>query len=312
MLKEILERRAAIKKRMKKSYSRELNEEQFALKILANATYGMFANPNARWYSYECAESSTAYGRHYIQKSIEDAEKYGFVALYGDTDSLFVKLPDETPIKKRALMFLKKINSELPGIMELDLQGFYRKGLFVPQKKGDAAKKRYALLDEKGSVTVRGLEAVRRDWCPFAKKLQREVLRLVLLGKEKHAAETVRRAVAKLVKRDVPVEALTVDTQLSRSPEDYKTKNLRSVLGSKMWREGMKAEEGAILSYVIRSGSGPISDRADFSHRVTKQDYDVDYYVHKQVLAAALRILAPLGYTEEDFLAKGLKKFAKK
>ena len=312
MLKEILERRAAIKKRMKKSYSRELNEEQFALKILANATYGMFANPNARWYSYECAESSTAYGRHYIQKSIEDAEKYGFVALYGDTDSLFVKLPDETPIKKRALMFLKKINSELPGIMELDLQGFYRKGLFVPQKKGDAAKKRYALLDEKGSVTVRGLEAVRRDWCPFAKELQREVLRLVLLGKEKHAAETVRRAVAKLVKRDVPVEALTVDTQLSRSPEDYKTKNLRSVLGSKMWREGMKAEEGAILSYVIRSGSGPISDRADFSHRVTKQDYDVDYYVHKQVLAAALRILAPLGYTEEDFLAKGLKKFAKK
>lgn len=302
MLKDILKKRAAIKKRMKESYSRALNEEQFALKILANATYGMFANPNARWYSYECAESSAAYGRHYIQKSIEDAEKSGFVALYGDTDSLFVKLPDEKPIKKSALAFLKKINSELPGMMELNLQGFYRKGLFVPQKKGEAAKKRYALLDEKGSVTVRGLEAVRRDWCGYAKALQKEVLRLVLLGKEKRAAEAVRKNVAKLVQRNVSVEELAIDTQLSRPPEEYKSKNLRSVLGSKMWREGMKAEEGAIFSYVIRSGKGALSDRADFSHRVTKQDYDVDYYVHKQVLAAALRILAPLGYSEEDFL----------
>ncbi|MBI4014567.1 MAG: hypothetical protein HY365_01295 [Candidatus Aenigmarchaeota archaeon] len=309
MLKEILEKRAAIKKKMKESYSRELNDEQFALKILANATYGMFANPNARWYSYECAEASAAYGRHYIQKSISEAEKYGFLPLYGDTDSLFVKLPDEKPVKKSALTFLKKINSELPGMVELNLQGFYKKGLFVPQKKGDAAKKRYALMDERGSVTVRGLEAVRRDWCRFAKELQKEVLRLVLLGKEERAAEAVRKAVAKLAKRDVPVEELTVDTQLSRPPGEYKTKNLRSVLGSKMWREGMKAEEGTIFSYVIRSGKGTISDKADFSHRVTKQDYDVHYYVHKQVLAAALRILAPLGYGEEDFLAKGLEKF---
>ncbi|MBS3054404.1 MAG: hypothetical protein J4431_02625 [Candidatus Aenigmarchaeota archaeon] len=311
MVREILEKRAEIKKKLKAGKSAALQEQQqFGLKILANATYGMFANPNARWYSYECAESSAAYGRHYIQQAITEAGKSGFVALYGDTDSLFVKLPDERNVKTDAKKFLKRMNAKLPGVMELDLQGFYRKGLFIPQKSGNVAKKRYALLDEKGAVTVRGLEAVRRDWCDLAKNLQREVIRLVLEGREKDALETVRNAVNRVATRQIAIDEIAISTQLSRPLEQYKTKNVHSVIARKLKEAGKPAGEGTIFSYVIKKGAGSISDRAELADKVGKDDYDADYYVNNQILPAAFRILQTLGYKQEELLAGGLKKFS--
>ncbi|HLD83903.1 MAG TPA: DNA-directed DNA polymerase [archaeon] len=305
MVKEILEKRARIRKKLKTLKSAELHDQQFGLKILANATYGMFANPNARWYSYECAESSAAYGRHYIQQAIAEAGKCGFVALYGDTDSLFVKLPGERNVKNEAKKFLKRMNAKLPGIMELDLQGFYRKGLFIPQKSGVAAKKRYALLDEKGAVTVRGLEAVRRDWCGLAKNLQREVIRLVLEGNQKDALKAVKDAVTRVATRQITMDEIAISTQLSRSLEQYKTKNVHSIIARKLKEAGKSAEEGTIFSYVIKKGAGSISDRAELSHTVGRDDYDADYYINNQILPAAFRILQTLGYRQEDLLAGG-------
>src|SRR3989338_273413 len=217
MVKEILEKRARIRKKLKTLKSAELHDQQFGLKILANATYGMFANPNARWYSYECAESSAAYGRHYIQQAIAEAVKCGFVALYGDTDSLFVKLPGERNVKNEAKKF------------------------------GVAAKKRYALLDEKGAVTVRGLEAVRRDWCGLAKNLQREVIRLVLEGNQKDALKAVKDAVTRVATRQITMDEIAISTQLSRSLEQYKTKNVHSIIARKLKEAGKSAEEGTIF-----------------------------------------------------------------
>ncbi|MBI4019297.1 MAG: hypothetical protein HY364_03490 [Candidatus Aenigmarchaeota archaeon] len=311
MVESILEERGKIRKKIKNAKNRkELDEQQFSLKILANATYGMFINPKARWYSYECAESSAAYGRHYIKQAIDEAEKYGFLVIYADTDSLFVKLADEKDIKKSAKDFLKKINASLPGIMELDLQGFYIKGMFIPQKlEGYTAKKRYALMDEKGIITLRGLEAVRRDWCDLAKSLQREVIRLVLEGKEKEALEAVRTTVKKVKNRQVDIDEIAISTQLSRSAGQYKTKNIHSVIARKLNEEGKAAAEGTIFSYVIKKGAGSISDRAELAYKTGKDDYDADYYINNQILPAAFRILQTLGYKQQELLANGLKRF---
>ena len=87
-----------------------------------------------RWYSRECGESVTAWGRHFIQDTIEKAEKAGFEVLYGDTDSIFLLRGKKS--KEDALAFMKKINGELPGDMELELEGFYPRGVFVTKKVG--------------------------------------------------------------------------------------------------------------------------------------------------------------------------------
>jgi DNA polymerase elongation subunit (family B) len=90
---------------------------------------------------------------------------------------------------------LKKINQKFPGILELELQGFYERGIFIPRGTYGTAKKRYALLDEKGNLLIRGLETVRRDWCNLAKEVQRKVLEFVLKEKNVEGAKEYARKV---------------------------------------------------------------------------------------------------------------------
>jgi DNA polymerase I len=54
--------------------------------------------------------------------------------VYCDTDSLFMKYPKEATkdeIVKRGKAFLEKINAELPEAMELEYEGFYKRGVFI-------------------------------------------------------------------------------------------------------------------------------------------------------------------------------------
>ena len=60
---------------------------------------------------------------------------------------------------KKAEDFVKKVNEQLPGIIELEFRGLYEAGIFVA-RKGEkvGAKKRYALIDEEGNLEIRGFE----------------------------------------------------------------------------------------------------------------------------------------------------------
>ncbi|MGZ4902846.1 MAG: DNA polymerase domain-containing protein [Halobacteriota archaeon] len=97
ILTNLLERRRLIKEQMaatdKDSYEYTvLDVHQSAIKILTNAFYGYTGWHAAKWYKKECADATTAWGRSIIQGAIERAEKDGLEVIYGDTDSLFVKL----------------------------------------------------------------------------------------------------------------------------------------------------------------------------------------------------------------------------
>lgn len=310
VLEGVLQRRRELKKKMQGAKGREfeqLKAEQNALKLVANSTYGIFGSPSARWYCFECGEAAAAYGRHFIQKVIKDAEKSGLEVLYGDTDSLFVAAGG-----RAAKKFLKKINASLPGIMELELQGIYSRGLFVPQKIGGyAAKKRYALLDSGGNMTVRGLETVRRDWCNIARNLQRDVLRLVLEKKHAQAAAMVRETVEKIRKRQVSIQDITMRTQLGKSLDEYKVMGPHIEVAKRLRSEGHDVHEGMVISYIISKGSGSISQRAVPSDKASVKDYDIEYYSRNQVISVALRVLQAFGYKEDDFIHDGIEKFTK-
>ena len=310
VLQEVLGQRQLLKKQMKKSTGEEyehLNGEQNALKLVANSTYGIFGSPSARWYCFECGEAAAAYGRHFILKAISSAGNSGFKVIYGDTDSLFIQADE-----RKACEFIRKFNKSLPGIMEMDYQGFYKRGIFVPQStKSYAAKKRYALIDNDGVLTVRGLETVRRDWCDLARKLQHDVLQFVLQKREKDAVAIVKRAVESVRKRNVKLEDIMVRTQLGKNLEEYKVTGPHIEVAKRLRQEGRDVKEGMIISYIIASGKGSISQRAVPSDSITVKDYDIEYYIKNQILPVALRVLGVFGYEERDFLSGDLKKFAK-
>ncbi|GAI26580.1 unnamed protein product [marine sediment metagenome] len=168
---DLISRRARIKEIIKEKKDIMLEARSESLKLLANAFYGYLGFFGARWYSIECARSVTAYGRYYINRVIEDAEKNEFKVIYSDTDSVFLNLGKKT--EEDALKFVEKINETLPGIMELEYENFYPCGIFVSAKEGHyGAKKKYALLGKDGNIKITGFETVRRNWSFIAKQAQ--------------------------------------------------------------------------------------------------------------------------------------------
>ena len=63
--------------------------QQQALKTLANSMYGLYGFARFRWYSRECADAVTAWGRDYIKNTMKKAEEFGFKAIYADTDGFY-------------------------------------------------------------------------------------------------------------------------------------------------------------------------------------------------------------------------------
>jgi DNA polymerase I len=97
---QVLTERSRLKKKMNETVDpmekKILNVQQEALKRLANTMYGVYAYSRFRWYSIECAESITSWGRDYIKKTMKKAEKFGFHSIYADTDGFYATYkPDE-------------------------------------------------------------------------------------------------------------------------------------------------------------------------------------------------------------------------
>ncbi|WP_175059460.1 DNA-directed DNA polymerase [Thermococcus sp. 2319x1] len=303
ILGDLIAMRQEIKKKMKATIDpiekKMLDYRQRAVKLLANSYYGYMGYPKARWYSKECAESVTAWGRHYIEMTIKEIEeKFGFKVLYADTDGFYATIPGEKPeiIKKKAREFLNYINSKLPGLLELEYEGFYLRGFFV-------TKKRYAVIDEEGRITTRGLEVVRRDWSEIAKETQAKVLEAILKdGSVEKAVEIVRDVVEKIAKYRVPLEKLVIHEQITRDLKDYKAIGPHVSIAKRLATRGIKVKPGTIISYLVLKGGGRISDRVILltEYDPEKHKYDPDYYIENQVLPAVLRILEAFGYRKED------------
>ncbi|HIK02153.1 TPA: ribonuclease H-like domain-containing protein [archaeon] len=302
VLKNILKERTELKKKMKEleKNSKEyqtLDNRQYSLKILANSAYGYLAFRGSRWYTRKGGSTTTALGRMYTHKIIDTAEDFGLRSIYGDTDSLFV-VSEEGDIEKKVKKFLKKINSELPGVMELEFEGVYKRGIFV-------SKKRYAMIDEKGDTLIKGLEFVRRDWSPIAKKTQKEVIESILEdGNSEKAFEIVRDTIRKIKNREISKEDVVVYTQLTRPLDKYKVTAPHIKVAKDMKNRGEEVVTGTSIGYIITEGGGSISERAKQVDEVDVKKIDRKYYVENQIIPAVSRVMEALGYGKEDLLGK--------
>ncbi len=276
-----------------------------AVKILSNSFYGYLGYARSRWYSRKCAESVTAWGRKHIQETIDAAEKRGFRVLYADTDSVFLIYENKKDVKD----FMKEINRALPEKMELELEGFYPRGVFVSKKAEEkGAKKKYALIGDDGRIKIRGFELVRRDWSAIAKETQRKVLEAILKeGSKEKAVKIVKDAIERLKGGDVPMEELAIITQLNKDPRGgYELISPELSAARKAIKSGRVVERGSIISYVITKKGASISEKAEPVE--TAEDYDADYYINNQVLPAVMKILRELGYDEYSLKVGGKQK----
>ncbi|MCL5976413.1 MAG: DNA-directed DNA polymerase [Candidatus Parvarchaeota archaeon] len=304
VLDEVIRLRFEAKDRLKiDKDNKQLNARVLVLKLIANGFYGYLGYYNSRWYCFDCAGATTSLGRKYVQEVISTASSYKFKVLYADTDSAFLQFGD----KKQAVNdFIVDINSKLPKPMELELQGFYARAIFVSSKGGIGAKKKYAMSDFDGNLTIKGFQSVRRDWAVIAKNLQKEVLKKILLENDKESAlSTVKNTIERIRLGKADLEELVILTRLRKDPSSYQQTN-RHI--SAVEKSGMKFVSGDTIKYIIAKGKSneTVSEKAVLYDIARKNGikYDPDYYIYKQVLPSVLQILEVIGYSEEDVLGK--------
>jgi DNA polymerase, archaea type len=308
LIRNILERRNRVKEMLSKNKKDAvLNARQYSLKVLANSAYGYLGFSGARWYCKECAASITAYGRDYIKKVIKKAEEEKLNVIYGDTDSVFISLGKGKSMPD-AERFLRDVNNELPSLMELELDGFYSKGIFV-MKKGEegGAKKKYALVDNEGEIKVVGFETVRGDWSVIAKEVQKDVLKIILTDDDVEKAVKYVKDVLKNVKeKKIPVEKMIIKKQLLKEVDEYASIGPHVNVAKKLIDRGEIVGAGSEIKYVVQPGKGSIGDRSlPFDEAKT---YDVDYYTNHQIIPVVARIFSAVGYEKEDLLGEHKQK----
>jgi DNA polymerase elongation subunit (family B) len=291
LLKEIVELRKKYKEEFKEKPNPITKARSNAYKLLANAYYGYMGFFGARYYSIESAASTLAFVRKFNKWTIEKVGEQGYNVVFGDTDSVGFTLNNKT--KKQTLDFLEKLNSELPGIMELDLEDFYKRGIWVTKRTGEfGAKKKYALINEQGKIKIRGFETVRRDWCKLARDLQNKVIEKILKeGNEKSALEIVKETIKNLKQRKIKISDILIRTQLKKIISEYKAITPHVIAAQKMQEKGTPLKIGMLIEYFIaetREKKSLVREKVKLPEE--KGEYNIDYYLNNQIIPAVENI----------------------
>ena len=268
-----------------------------AVKILMNSMYGVMGSPGCRFYHSELPTAITGIGQWVLRTTAERLRSWGYQVLYGDTDSVFVKLktderqdPDRAGSRLAARVddyFRETIRRSygVPSRLELEYEKRYLK-LFLPVMRssgGEGAVKRYAGLLSDGSVEIKGMEFVRSDSTALAREFQMELFRRYFAGEELH--DWIRQVVADIRAGRLDGK-LVYRRRLTRRAREYKSPppHVRAVMmldpdGSRDLRE---------VEYVI-TPDGPVP------LELQPREIDYNHYIEKQIRSVADDVLAPSG-----------------
>jgi len=272
-----------------------LDARQKAVKVITNAAYGYAGWVGARWYRKPVAEAASAWGRYTILTAIKMAEDAGLKVVYGDTDSLFVTFDERKT---------RELEKQIEQVLGLDIE----RGKVYTRVFFTEAKKRYAGLLPDESLDIVGLEVIRGDWAEVARTVQEGVLDIILKEKSpEKAVAFVRTVIAELNQRKVPFRDLIIWKTLTRPVEEYKVKTAHVEAAKMLERKGWALTVGDKVGYVILTGAGRLYDRVKPYVFASYAEVDVDYYVSKQVVPAAVRVLEFFGVTEEKLLKPAKK-----
>jgi len=303
LLNEIFEMRKKHKVDFKKNPNQITKARSNAFKVLSASVHGYIGFFGARYYSIESSASILAFVRKFNKGIIEKIKQQGYQVIFGDTDSVGFLMNGKS--EKEIKSLLKKLNSELPGIMHLELEDFYKRGLWVTTRAGiTGAKKKYALLDKKNKLKIRGFETVRRDWCKLSRDLQNKIIKQILKdGNEKKALRYLKDVVKKLKERRVERDDLIIKTQLKKHLSEYVAQGPHVIAAKKMKEQEVPVSQGGLIEYYIAETIGNkklVRDKVKLPNE--KGKYDLNYYLERQILPAVENIFQVFGLNIKEII----------
>ena len=249
------------------------NITQGALKVILNASYGVFGAESFDLYCPPVAEATAAIGRHSITQILNKAKELDIQVLYGDTDSIFLKNPSKEQIEELSHWTEHELK------MSLDVDKIYRYVVFSSRKKN------YLGVLEDGTVDVKGLTGKKRHIPIFIKKaFDRMKERLAMVktpeafeNAKKDINEIVRDCYMRLKRREwESLSELAFNVVLGEELGHYIKTTPQHVKAARILKEnGAEPKAGDLISFVkvVREPHVKPVELA------TKNEIDVDKYV---------------------------------
>eukprot|EP00536_Pseudo-nitzschia_multiseries_P006259 jgi/Psemu1/255250/estExt_Genewise1Plus.C_1300068 len=341
VLDEMLTTRAMLKKAAKEykknvknlspAILRQLEARQLALKYVANVTYGY----TSATFSGRCAmpllaDTIVECGRRTLQRAMhlanqwgqgtdpwgkEDKNWLGAEVIYGDTDSLFIRMPGRS--YKEAFdfgeIFCTAVTSLNPPPVQLKLEKVYV-GSIMQTMKRYCGMKYDSKNQKKSTFESKGLETIRRDQCALTQKVLKEALITLFKDGLEAVKEYLFRQWSLIFAGDLPVSDFILTGRVRSKYRGGKEGPVQAVLARRL----AEADPGRVvrhkerLPYVIVATPGMtfrlkdcVLTPLELLERWDAYKIHSGYYIEKHVNAALQRCLGlpPHFVTVADWFA---------
>ncbi|PRW60975.1 DNA polymerase alpha catalytic subunit [Chlorella sorokiniana] len=333
VIRTLVQRRRTVKELIKRESDpvrrQQLEIRQQALKLTANSMYGCLGFSNSRFYAKPLAELITAQGREILQSTVDLVQgSVGREVIYGDTDSIMVYTGSDNlqEVVKLGQQIKKEVNKRY-RLLEIEMDGVFKCMLLLKKKKYASVK---VDVQSDGTTTEimeqKGLDIVRRDWCPLSKDVGNFALRAILSGRQRedvvndiheHLADVKDKVLAGLV----PLNKYVITKQLTKNPSDYPDAKNQPHVQVALRRRAQGKQNGVMagetVPYIIAcevdtegnvlpQESKGLADRAYHPEEINANPalrVDTQYYLAQQVFPVVSRLCAPIEGTDAGRLA---------
>ncbi len=288
-----------------------------AIKILMNSFYGVLGTPGCRFFDYRLPSSITLRGHHILNRTRQLIEEKGHQVIYGDTDSVFVRLQNIKNLSNDQIFKIGdqlsvhlnqwwqrtlQADYEIESYLEIEFETHFTR-FVMPTIRGSekGSKKRYAGLmvkpDGSESLVFKGLETVRTDWTLLAREFQKELYRRIFY---REPYEQYIQSLVESVRKGERDEQLYYRKRLRRKIDEYERNIPPHVQAARRANQQRQLEgnpplyrRGDWVEYVV-TVNGPET----LSYRQYPLDYDL--YIERQIAPIVDGITQFLGTTYDQ------------
>lgn len=256
---------------------------QQTFKVLINSFYGYLGADLHNFSDPSLAAEITRKGRAVIRRMIEWLRARGAEPVEIDTDGIYFVPPPELTSEEQYAQLVKELSEHLPEGLEVEMDGCYI-AMFSYKSKN------YALLDQAGSMTIKGSALRSRGIEKYLREFTSELIRLLLEGRETEVQALYHSYVERLRDRRFDIGQLAKTETLTESPDSYRQKvqakkRNRAATYELALASGRDYRAGDQVSYYV-TGSG--KKVRVHEHSKMAADYDpaqadenIDYYQTK-------------------------------
>ncbi len=271
---------------------------QSSLKVMLNASYGVFGYEKFPLYSPPVAEMIAALGRKAIKTSLEIAREMGLRVIYGDTDSLFIEGADLDELES-----FEEIVEDRLGI-DIELDKHYRYVIL------SSLKKNYLGVRDDGTVDIKGLLGKKRNVPEIVRRAFSEVideLRAVHTPDDLDRAienikNVISRYVSRLEDRRFDMGEVSFRVVMTKPISSYVKTTPQHVKAARMIKEatGIEPLPGEVIEYVKTTGKDGVKPLA------LARPEDVDVRKYLEIMRSTFeQVLDVLGLDFDELSGRG-------